>query len=72
MKRPQDFFKSLYVVMIWITTCYMVIGMVMFRFAGKWLASPALGSAGVLMKKICYGLVLPGLLVTEILYIHVS
>ena len=32
----------------------------------------ALGSAGVLMKKICYGLVLPGLLVTEILYIHVS
>jgi hypothetical protein len=24
------------------------------------------------MKKICYGLVLPGLLVTEILYIHVS
>jgi hypothetical protein len=39
---------------------------------GSYVGSPALGSAGVLMKKICYGLVLPGLLVTEILYIHVS
>jgi hypothetical protein len=72
MKKPQDFFKSLYVVMTWITTCYMVIGMVMFRFAGKWLASPALGSAGPTIKIISYGLAIPGLIAGAMICIHVA
>ncbi|KAK0387454.1 hypothetical protein NLU13_5766 [Sarocladium strictum] len=72
MKRPQDFFKSVYVVMTWITTCYMVIGMVMFRFAGKWLSSPALGSAGPTIKIISYGLAIPGLIAGAMICIHVA
>ncbi|OJI96993.1 hypothetical protein ASPVEDRAFT_264274 [Aspergillus versicolor CBS 583.65] len=34
------------------------------------IASPALGSAGPLMKKICYGLGLPGLVGSTLLDIH--
>jgi hypothetical protein len=45
---------------------------VVYYYAGSYVASPALGSAGVLMKRICYGLVLPGLIVSTLLYIHVS
>lgn len=39
----------------------------------KWLKLTilALGSAGVTMKKICYGLALPGLCVTICIYTHV-
>lgn len=43
----------------------------MYMLAGQYVSSPALGSAGVLMKKVCYGLALPGLLVTCIILIHV-
>ncbi|KAK3044297.1 hypothetical protein LTS18_001670, partial [Coniosporium uncinatum] len=62
MRRPQDFFKSMYLCMTWITTSYMVIGLVMFRFAGKWLSTPALGSAGPTIKIVSYGIAIPGLI----------
>lgn len=42
----------------------------MYHFTGQYIASPALGSAGVLMKKVCYGLALPGLLVGCIINTH--
>jgi hypothetical protein len=44
----------------------------MYYFCGQYVAFPALGSAGVLVKKIAYGIALPGLLVTLIIYTHVS
>lgn len=54
------------------TLTYLIVGIVVYYYCGSYVASPALGSAGVLMKKICYGLVLPGLIVSTLLYIHVS
>lgn len=36
----------------------------------RYISSPALGSAGLLMKRVCYGLVLPGLVVGVVLYVH--
>jgi hypothetical protein len=48
-----------------------VIGIVVYYFCGSYVASPALGSAGVTMKKVCYGLALPGLLATTTITIHV-
>lgn len=72
MRKPKDFFKSLYYVMGFITTCYTVIGMVMFRFAGKWLASPSLGSAGRTIKIVAYALAIPGLIAGAMICIHVG
>ncbi|GAA5865256.1 hypothetical protein JCM8547_008332 [Rhodosporidiobolus lusitaniae] len=42
-----------------------------FLCAGKWTASPALGTAGVLIKRIGYGIALPGLLFTACLFCHI-
>lgn len=49
---------------------YITIGIVVYYFCGSYVASPALGSAGPLLKKICYGFALPGLIVTTTLVIH--
>ena len=72
MRRPQDYFKSLYLCMSWIFTSYMVIGLVMFRFAGKWLSTPALGSAGSTIKIVSYGIAIPGLIAGAMICVHIS
>lgn len=72
MREPRDFFKSLYVCMTWITTSYMVIGLVMFRYAGKWLSTPALGSAGPTIKVVSYGIAIPGLIAGAMICVHVA
>lgn len=46
--------------------------MVVYRYCGSFVSNPALGSAGVLMKKVCYGLALPGVLLSVVLITHVS
>lgn len=71
MRDPQFYNRSLYICQGAVTATYSTIGIVVYIFCGSFVASPALGSAGVLMKKICYGLALPGLFVTTILFIHV-
>lgn len=48
-----------------------IIGVVVYHFCGIYVTSPALGSAGPLFKKICYGLALPGLLCGAILNTHI-
>lgn len=54
------------------TVIYLFVGVVVYYYCGSYVASPALGSAGALMKKISYGIALPGLVVTTGLFIHVS
>jgi len=55
-----------------VAVTYIVIGIVVYYYCGSYVASPALGSAGVLLKKVCYGLALPGLCVSTLLFVHVS
>jgi amino acid transporter len=72
MKDPKDYTKSLIVCQSVMTALYVAIGVVVYYYCGSYVASPALGSAGVLMKKVCYGLALPGLLASVVLVTHVS
>lgn len=51
---------------------YVVIGVVVYYYCGSYVASPALGSAGKLLKRVCYGLAFPGLCVSTLLFVHVS
>jgi hypothetical protein len=72
MKEPQKFTRSL----IWgqgfiVLTC-IAIASIVYGKVGQYLANPALGSAGSLMKRISYGTALPGLLVTAVLYSHIA
>lgn len=55
-----------------LTTVYLVIGSVVYHFCGSYIANPALGSAGILMKRICYGIAFPGLLASLTIFNHIS
>lgn len=72
MRDPREYPKSLALCRGVATAVYLIIGIVVYYYCGIYVASPALGSAGVLMKKVCYGLALPGLIMSETLYLHVS
>ncbi|KAI0521535.1 putative amino acid transporter [Xylaria bambusicola] len=70
MRDPKMYTRSLLICQSTVTATYIIIGTVVYYFCGSYVASPALGSAGPLVKRIAYGLALPGLLVTTTLVIH--
>ncbi|KAM0414700.1 hypothetical protein ACHAPT_013439 [Fusarium lateritium] len=70
MREPRHYTRSLLLCQGVVTATYLTIGVVVYYYCGSYVASPALGSAGALMKKICYGLGLPGLIVSALLDIH--
>ena len=72
MREPAHYTRSLMICQSVVTATYITIGVVVYYFCGTYVASPALGSAGVLLKKIAYGFALPGLCVTTILVTHVK
>jgi amino acid permease len=72
MKNPRHYVRSMLICQATVCTIYLVIGVVVYKFCGSYVASPALGSAGPLMKKVCYGIALPGLFVTSMIVSHVS
>lgn len=72
MRDTRLYTRSLVVSQAAVAVVYLVIGIVVYYYCGSYVASPALGSAGVLMKKICYGLALPGLIASCMLFVHVS
>lgn len=72
MRDPRQYTKALIVCQSLMTAVYIAIGVVVYYFCGSYVASPALGSAGPIMKKVCYGLALPGLIVSTTLFVHVS
>ena len=72
MRVPEHYTKSLLLCQSIVAVTYIVIGIVVYYYCGSFVASPALGSAGVLLKKVCYGLALPGLCVSTLLFVHVS
>jgi hypothetical protein len=45
--------------------------LVSIELTTRYIDSPALGSAGPLMKRVCYGIVIPGLIIGAVLYIHI-
>ena len=72
MRNPQHYVRSMLICQGTVCTVYLVIGVVVYTYCGSYVASPALGSAGPLMKKVCYGLAIPGLLVSGTMVSHVS
>lgn len=72
MKRPRDYNKAVYLCMGIVTASYLSFSLVVYRYCGQWVASPSLGSAGDVIKKVAYGVGLAGLLVSACLYVHVA
>ncbi|KAJ2997326.1 hypothetical protein NUW58_g683 [Xylaria curta] len=71
MRDPRLFTRSMLVSQGAATTVYITVGTVVYYFCGSYVASPALGSAGVLVKKIAYGIALPGLIVSTTILTHI-
>lgn len=71
MRAPTQYNRSLLTCQSVVTATYIIIGSVVYYFCGSLVASPALGSAGLMVKKVAYGFALPGLLVTTMLMIHI-
>lgn len=59
MKQPKDFPKSLLMLQIFEISLYTCSAIVIYYYVGKDVASPALSSAGPLLKKIAYGIAIP-------------
>ncbi|KAE8373869.1 transmembrane amino acid transporter protein-domain-containing protein [Aspergillus bertholletiae] len=70
MREPRHYTRSLVICQSVVTVVYITIGCVVYYYCGSYVASPALGSAGPMVKKVSYGFALPGLLATTLLVIH--
>ncbi|KAE8141005.1 amino acid transporter [Aspergillus pseudotamarii] len=70
MRDPTLYTRALTICQILVTAIYIAVGTIVYYYCGSHVASPALGSAGTLIKKISYGFALPGLSVSAILLLH--
>ena len=71
MRNPRDFTKAVLVCQSGVTITYVTVGCVVYYYCGSYVASPALGSAGTIIKKVCYGIAMPSLIVSAVLCLHV-
>jgi amino acid permease len=58
-KNPKDFPKALFLLQIPDISMYIVVAVVVYRFAGNKVSSPALGSAEKIVSKVAYGVAIP-------------
>jgi amino acid permease len=72
MREPRHYNRSLMLCQSVVTGFYLAIGIVIYYYCGSYVSSPALGSAGPTVKIVSYGFALPGLIVSTLLFIHVS
>ncbi|CAG8003410.1 unnamed protein product [Penicillium olsonii] len=72
MRDPSQYTRSLIGCQLVVTSIYLSIGTVIYIYCGSYVSSPALGSAGTLIKKISYGIALPGLVVSTVMVLHFS
>lgn len=52
MREPKHYYRAMYTCQTVVTLAYLVIGSLVYKFCGQYVASPALGSAGPLLKKV--------------------
>jgi hypothetical protein len=72
MRKPRDYRKAAIVAGVLVGSMYISFSLVIYRWCGIYLATPAFGSAGELFKKISYGIALPGLVIGVGIYQHVA
>lgn len=72
MREQRDYNKALYYGQGFVAANYIIIACMVYGKVGKYVTSPALGSAGTLIKKICYGIALPGLIASCFFLAHLS
>lgn len=59
MEEPRDFPKALIMLQTFEIVFYTVAAVVIYYYVGQEVTSPALGSAGPVLKKVAYGIAIP-------------
>lgn len=73
MKNPsKDFVPALWILQIFGVTLYVVTAVTIYCLSGQFVRSPALGSAPAMAAKIAYGIALPAILATGMVFGHTA
>ncbi|KAJ5936213.1 hypothetical protein N7454_005511 [Penicillium verhagenii] len=72
LRNPRDFTKSLCLLQGIDVSLYLIAAVVIYRYAGDGVTSPALGSASPLVSKIAYGIALPTIVIAGVINGHVA
>ncbi|PIS56519.1 hypothetical protein CJI97_001772 [Candidozyma auris] len=72
MKDQTQYIKSLFLGQGFVVFNYMIVSCIIYGKVGDYVTSPALGSAGPLFQKICYGIALPGLIFSCFFQAHLA
>ncbi|KNG91320.1 amino acid transporter [Aspergillus nomiae NRRL 13137] len=72
MEEPKDFTKALCLLQGFEIVLYVVAATVIYYYVGTGVASPALGSAGPVLKKVAYGVAIPTIIGAGVVNGHVG
>ena len=72
MKEPEAYMKSLYLLQGCDVSMYLLVGVVIYRYAGVDVASPALGSTSGILPKLAYGIAIPTIVIAGVINGHVA
>lgn len=72
MRNQRDWSKAFLIAQAFVVFNYFAISCIIYGKVGQYIASPALGSAGQLWKKVSYGVGFPALIFTAFFQAHVA
>ena len=72
MRSPSEYPKALYTLQGAATTLYLLVAAIIYYYAGSEVTTPALGSAGELIRKVAYYLAIPTIVVAGVINGHVA
>lgn len=72
LRDPREFPKALVLQQSLDIILYTVASVVIYRYAGEHVTSPALSTNGPIVKKVAWGLALPTIVIAGVIFAHVS
>lgn len=72
LRQPRDFVKSLIFLQTVDTALYLVTAVVIYRYTGEKVKSPAISSVSSTLGKVAWGIAIPTILIAAVIYAHVT
>ncbi|BDD57716.1 hypothetical protein MPDQ_003583 [Monascus purpureus] len=72
LKDPRDYPKAICLLQGIDISLYLVAAVVIYRYTGHDVTSPALGSAGPVVKRVAFGIALPTIIIAGVINGHVA
>ncbi|MCJ1468030.1 hypothetical protein MMC07_006656 [Pseudocyphellaria aurata] len=72
LKSPESYPKALFLLQGADISMYLIVAVVIYRYAGAEVESPALSSTSPMVKKVAYGIAIPTILVAGVINGHVA